>query len=169
MNISISKVNSDNISKIQQVAKEAWPVAFADILTPQQISYMMGMMYSDEALINQIEELKHHFFIAKIDSIPIGYISIEHNCEESNKTKIHKLYLLPEYQKMGVGHRLYECAMSEAKLNGDLAILLNVNKYNKKAISFYNRVGFTVVKEEIIDIGNGFVMDDYVFEIDINQ
>lgn len=169
MNISISKVNSDNISNIQQVAKEAWPVAFAEILTPQQIVYMMEMMYSDEAITKQIKELNHHFFIAKIDGIPVGFISIEHNCEESNKTKIHKLYLLPEYQKMGVGHSLYKCAMSEAKLNNDLAIYLNVNKYNKKAISFYNRVGFTVVKEEVIDIGNGFVMDDYVFEIDITQ
>lgn len=169
MNISISKANIGSISNIQQVARDAWPVAFAEILTPQQIEYMMEMMYSKEALTKQIVELNNHFFIAKVDGSAVGYISIEHNINQSNKTKIHKIYLLPEYQSLGVGHALYKYAVAEAELNGDIAIYLNVNKYNKKAISFYRRVGFKVVKEEIIDIGNGFVMDDYVFEIDITQ
>lgn len=169
MKIEILEINSTNIDIVQHVAKDAWPAAFTEILTTQQIEYMMQMMYSTESLIRQIDVLNHHYFIAKIDDKPVGYISIEHHCEEGNKTKIHKIYLLPEYQKMGVGHALYKFAMNEAKQNGDVMVYLNVNKHNQKAISFYKRVGFKLTKEEVIDIGNGFVMDDYVFEIDITQ
>ena len=50
--------------------------------------------------------------------------------------------------------------------NNQKAIFLNVNKYNN-AIHFYMKQGFTKVKDEVIDIGNGYVMDDYVMEVAI--
>jgi ribosomal protein S18 acetylase RimI-like enzyme len=40
---------------------------------------------------------------------------------------------------------------------------LNVNKRNI-AIRFYESIGFAITNEEVIDIGNGFVMDDFVME-----
>jgi hypothetical protein len=40
---------------------------------------------------------------------------------------------------------------------------LNVNKYNS-AQDFYKKLGFCIDYEEVIDIGNGYVMDDYVME-----
>jgi hypothetical protein len=43
-------------------------------------------------------------------------------------------------------------------------VFLNVNKYNK-AKFFYEKLGFTITKEEVIDIGNDYVMDDYVMGI----
>ena len=43
-------------------------------------------------------------------------------------------------------------------------LVLGVNKRNAKAIQAYRRNGFTVREEFVLDIGNGFVMDDYLFE-----
>lgn len=165
----IQKANIENIEDIQQIAKRSWPIAFADILPPQQIEYMMEMMYSTAALKRQIEELNHKFYIATVDNKKVGYISVEHNCDGGSRTKIHKLYLLPEYQKMGVGYAMYLCAARETKKQGNKTLCLNVNKYNHRAIDFYKRAGFELMKEEVIDIGNGYVMDDYVFEIDIEK
>jgi ribosomal protein S18 acetylase RimI-like enzyme len=45
-------------------------------------------------------------------------------------------------------------------------IFLNVNK-NNEARFFYEKLGFSLVKEEVIAIGQGYVMDDYVMEITI--
>jgi ribosomal protein S18 acetylase RimI-like enzyme len=50
-----------------------------------------------------------------------------------------------------------------AKSNNQKGVFLNVNKYNK-AKFFYEKLGFVISKEEVIDIGNGYVMDDYVME-----
>ena len=47
------------------------------------------------------------------------------------------------------------------------SLLLNVNKYNQKAIEFYNRIGFQEIYKEVIDIGNGYVMDDVVMELNL--
>ena len=59
---------------------------------------------------------------------------------------------------------MFDKAIEQAKGVNSSDLFLNVNKYNEKAIAFYNKNGFEIVKEEVIDIGNGFVMDDYEFE-----
>ncbi len=48
--------------------------------------------------------------------------------------------------------------LAQAIENHQKAIFLNVNKYNK-AIHFYTKLGFTKVKDEVIDIGEGYVME----------
>ncbi len=167
--IEIISAERDRIKDIQSVSAVAWPHAFKDILSASQIVYMMNWMYSDEGLSDQIEKKKHRYFIAQSDGENVGYLSIEHNCEQTGKTKIHKLYILPERQKKGIGKLLIEKAAQEAKRMQDMAIYLNVNKYNENAIAFYKRLGFFLAKEEIIDIGNGFVMDDFVFELQLTS
>ena len=44
----------------------------------------------------------------------------------------------------------------------------NVNKNNKDAIEKYIHLGFKQIDFVVPDIGNGYVMDDYVMEKIIN-
>ena len=45
------------------------------------------------------------------------------------------------------------------------AVWLTVNKHNDIAIRAYRGLGFELIGEGVTDIGNGFVMDDYYFEL----
>ena len=74
--------------------------------------------------------------------------------------------MLPETQGTGLGRQFFELVKEKAIENHQKAIFLNVNKYNN-AIHVYTKLGFTKVKDEVIDIGNGYVMDDYVMEVAI--
>lgn len=165
--IEIIPATEQNIPDIQRVSALAWPDAFRDILSPGQIEYMMEMMYSHSALKEQMQEKNNRFVLAKEDGGFMGYMSYEINCGNSGKTKIHKIYLLPGEKKKGIGKFLLEYAVEKAKENDNPAIFLNVNKYNSNAIGFYKKTGFKLVRAEVNDIGNGFVMDDYVFEKEI--
>jgi ribosomal protein S18 acetylase RimI-like enzyme len=51
----------------------------------------------------------------------------------------------------------------EIKDKGAVALQLQVNRQNK-AKGFYEKAGFTILEEIKLDIGGGFVMDDYVME-----
>lgn len=155
---------TEHINDIREMASVAWPRAFENILSATQIDYMMQWMYSPESLRQQMETQHHRYFLARCDGKNVGYMSIEHHCGGLPKTKIHKLYVLPHCQKTGIGKACINFALSEAAKAGDTAVYLNVNKYNQNAIGFYQRTGFSLVKAEVIDIGNGFVMDDFVFE-----
>jgi diamine N-acetyltransferase len=58
--------------------------------------------------------------------------------------------------------------MGIALQNRDKFLYLNVNRFNEKAISFYQHIGFYEAYREVIDIGNGFIMDDIVMEMKLD-
>lgn len=166
--IEIVKANKQHIPIIRELAANLWPVAFASILSAQQIAYMMEMMYSPTSLAKQMDE-GHQYVITSLDKQNIGYVSYEIDHSKSNKTKIHKLYISPQHQRHGVGTAIIDYVTQQALEANNNSLFLNVNKYNSQAISFYNKHHFVLVKEEVIDIGNGFIMDDYVFELTLNE
>lgn len=159
--LKIRRATIVDIPIIQNIAYEAWPVAFKDILSQEQIDYMLNWMYSEEGLERQLWIQNHLFAIAFYEDIPIGFVGFEHNVNHSKSTKVHKLYLLPKYKGMGVGKALMKYVQDKALNVEDTSLFLNVNKHNK-AVDFYKSLGFEISKEEIIEIGKGYVMDDYV-------
>lgn len=150
----------NDISRIQSIAHITWPETFREILTPQQIEYMLNWMYSYDALSKAIGDPNQSFWLFTEDGNTFGFAGIEHRYEGRNATKLHKIYVLPEAQGKKVGQRLMERVKEEARKAGSGELLLNVNRYNKAA-GFYERLGFQIVGEEDIDIGNGYLMEDY--------
>lgn len=159
----ISEVSLTELPIIQQLAFSIWPQTFKALLTQEQITYMLDLFYSIPALESQISEKGHCFLVFYENEKPQGFISYQLNAE-GEKTKIHKLYVLQETQGKGIGKKLIQTVTQIAKKNQNHALFLNVNKYNASAISFYEYMGFRKTKEEVIEIGEGYVMDDYVME-----
>lgn len=165
MKLVLCKIEQLNV--VIDLTKKIWPVAYGEILSKEQLDYMIDKFYNEPALRELIQK-GHVFYVAQDDKDNyVGFVSYEINCEP-NKTKIHKIYVLPETQGTGLGRQFFELVKDKAIENNQNAIFLNVNKYNN-AIHFYMKLGFTKVKDEVIDIGNGYVMDDYVMEIDMVQ
>ncbi len=153
-----------DIPIIAKLAKEIWPIAYGEILSKDQMDYMLATFYDVEALKIQMIDSKHRFYLIQDDALHfLGFVSFEINCLPK-KTKIHKLYMLPSCQGLGLGKLLVETVVDSALKENQQALFLNVNKYNK-ALHFYKKLGFKVVSEEVIDIGNNYVMDDFVMEL----
>ncbi|GAB4019032.1 GNAT family N-acetyltransferase [Spirosoma koreense] len=167
--ITITEATATDLPIIQDIARRTWPDTFGEILSPSQIDYMLEMMYSTEALTAQIASKGHVFLLAQeTDSRNyLGYISYELNYKGEPLTKIHKIYLLPASQGKGVGRLLIERVAEVATQHANVRLGLNVNRYNK-AIQFYERIGFSVVGTEDIDIGDGFLMEDFIMEKRLN-
>lgn len=169
--ININQANIKDIPIIQEIARKTWPETFSAILSPEQISYMLKMMYSTESLIEQINLSGHKFLLAGYagdleEEMHAGYASYEPNFHCKRATKIHKIYILPEFQGEGIGSALMTSIEQLAKKSGDIYLTLNVNK-NNPAISFYSNLGFEIIHEEKIPIGHNFFMDDFVMRKEI--
>ncbi|MEZ4755779.1 MAG: GNAT family N-acetyltransferase [Flavobacteriales bacterium] len=158
--MTLRPATTADIPNIRSIAHAAWPVAYASILSPAQLAYMLERMYSEAALHEQLTTLGHRFLLAERDWEAIGFAGYAHR-HTPGRTRLHKLYVLPQVKGGGVGHALLEAVLSAAQAAGDHAVELNVNKYNP-AKDFYLRHGFTVERDEVIDIGQGYVMDDHV-------
>lgn len=163
--MTIRKISPEEVEIVYDLAHRIWPSTFEKILSEEQIEYMLNWMYNMETLKNQISE-GHLFFVAEEENQPIGFMGIQPNYPDPQSTKIHKLYVLPEIQGKGIGRELIKTATEVAKKSGNDRLVLNVNRFNK-AVHFYQRIGFEILYEENIDIGNGYLMEDYVMSISV--
>ncbi len=165
--VQIVEAKIPDLKIIQNIAYNTWPSTFGGILSASQIKYMLDMMYSMDALIHQVKEKHHKFVLAKEGKEFLGFLSYEVNLEAATKTKIHKIYILPTAQGKGVGKSLIQTAIEAALKAGNAYLFLNVNKYNTGAIDFYRKLGFSEIRKEEIAIGNGFLMEDVVMELNL--
>ncbi|WP_116128149.1 GNAT family N-acetyltransferase [Lewinella sp. IMCC34183] len=169
----IVRATAADIPIIEQLARQVWPVTFGPILSPAQIDYMLDRMYRPEALKQQLAD--GHVFHLLLDGEgpvagayttgtvryrPVGYVSHQLNYLRDT-TKIHKLYVLPETQGKGYGRLLVRKVEGLARRSGQKALRLDVN-YQNPAIAFYERLGFEKLERYDTDIGDGFLMEDWV-------
>lgn len=160
--MKIIEANTSQLPLIAQLAYAIWPVAYGEILSKEQLTYMLSKFYSLEALTEQLEKRNHIFLLIEENEKFVGFATYESNIE-NNKTKIHKIYVLPETQGKGFGVQLINEIETRAKnLQNDI-LFLNVNRFNK-AQYFYKKLGFEIAFEEDIEIGNGYLMEDFVME-----
>jgi len=123
---------------------------------------MLGTMYSVVELEKQIENPNLSYELILFDHQCTGFMGHELNVE-SGTAKLHKLYLLEEFKGKKIGVAAMSHLKDEVLAVGNTRLILNVNKYNP-ALHFYKSQGFTVYAEGVFDIGNGFVMDDFLME-----
>jgi ribosomal protein S18 acetylase RimI-like enzyme len=158
--------NREQLSIVRELAYVIWPSTYGNILSNAQLDYMLATFYSIANLEKQMNN-GQVFELLFEDTNAIGFVAYELSCNFENLsqplTKLHKIYLLPETQGKGFGKFMIDEIVKIAKSNNQKGIFLNVNKYNKAKI-FYEKLGFVISKEEVIDIGNDYVMDDYVME-----
>ena len=158
--LEIRNAEIDDVNTIGYLAQQIWPVAYKDILTPSQMDYMLQLFYSPQGLKNQMKQ-DHCFLIAELDEEPVGYAS--YSKIEEGVYKLHKLYVLPGLQGKGVGRALLDYVSDEVQSLGANTLRLNMNRHNV-AKSFYEKLGFKIIGEEDVDIGNNYFMNDYVME-----
>lgn len=159
--ITLRLATLSDIPLIQEVAESTWPISYREIISPEQIRYMLDKMYNSTKIGEAITDPEQAFWLAEENGKVLGFCGIEHGYSEQTVTRIHKLYILPDTQGSGLGKILMNHVESEAKKHGSTKLHLNVNKQNK-AVGFYQKHGFVTDYEEVLDIGNGYVMDDYV-------
>jgi ribosomal protein S18 acetylase RimI-like enzyme len=161
----IRLIDTSEVEEVTKLAHQIWPDTFRDILTTEQLQFMLEWMYNPETLTSQIQS-GHLFFLLENEQGNIGFMGIQVAHPSSDLLKIHKLYVLPSQQGKGYGKLLIEHAVSVAKSYGNSTITLNVNRFNK-SVNFYQAMGFQITREEDIEIGHGYLMEDYVMELSL--
>ncbi len=161
----VRPLTRNELRVVHELAHQIWPVVYPEIISPAQINYMLDAMYTVDALTQQFDA-GHVFLVAEENDKALGFAAYECNCETEGKAKLHKLYVLPECHGTGLGSFLLKTVQQKALSSGQNSLFLNVNKYNK-AYDFYLAKGFRKTHEVVIDIGNGFVMDDYIMELSL--
>jgi diamine N-acetyltransferase len=161
--IEIRPAQIGDLPLIQKLAFEIWPSAYLEILGKKQLDYMLEKIYSLPSLQHQFNDLKHEFILVLENNAPIGFASFSAH-ENSPIFHLNKIYVLPDQQGKNIGKKILDYVIAEIKKSGASALQLNVNRHNK-ALHFYQKQGFIIIRQEDIDIGSGYFMNDYVMEL----
>ena len=171
--IKIIKAGRVDLRLVHDMAQIVFRYTYRDILSPEQMEYMMDMMYSMPNLEIQMDE-GHHYYIAYDDDVPCGYVSVQYQGMDADGVEVfhlHKIYVMPGTQGRGVGIKLFMTVREhvlQVMTGGSARVELNVNKYNK-AVDFYRHIGMRVLLEEDFPIGNGFYKTDYIMGLDVRK
>lgn len=164
------KVDSDKqLQRLSEIADEVWHQHFASILTQEQIEYMVEKFQSYPAMKRQIEEegYEYFFFREADDGVHQGHHGYMGFRVQEEALFLSKLYLLQAYRGRGLSSQALAFLISIAQNRGCRKIWLTVNRFNAHTIEVYRHWGFQTVREQCADIGHGFVMDDYIMELEV--
>lgn len=154
--IEIHECVEGDLTTVRELAERSWWNGYKDVLSPEQITFMLENIYS----INALEEAMMSgqiFYILSQNTIPVGFMSVKTSID---MLRIEKLYLVPQVQGQGLGKVLIDHAASICRRCGLHTMELNVNRRNT-AYFFYLKQGFSVLKEVDTPYYE-FVLDDYV-------
>lgn len=143
------------------LSKDIWQENYIDMISQKQIDYMLNMMYNPIRLQQDLDE-GYQWELIYQDASLIGYLA--YVIKEDHRVFLSKIYLKTAVQGIGLGKVALNRVKEYAKNKGCKAVYLTVNKNNIKGIRAYQKSGFTIIDEVVVDIGNGYIMDDYIFE-----
>jgi len=167
-NIRIREIaDAEELETVASLAWRIFPETYRELIPPEQIPYMMELMYGDEVMRREFAAGVKFALISDGDT-PIGYISW-HPAEDGGEKfmRLEKLYLDFAFHGRSIGNMALKYVIDAAKRTEASFISLNVNKGNAKAQKAYLRAGFHHWRSEREPIGNGFFKDDYVMRYDI--
>ena len=119
-----------------------WKNEFYDFL-PNGIIYEMARNLERRInhLTDQINE-NNRIFVALDGDVPIGYVfyAKAQNAMYDSAAEIREIYVLPEFQRKGIGTQLFEMALGELKKLGYKTLIL-LCPWESKGISFFLKMG----------------------------
>lgn len=156
----------EQVRTLAELASEIWHEYFVSIISTEQIDYMVEKFQSYQALKKAIAEEHYTYFLGYDKGEFVGFCGVK---PDGDRLFLSKLYLHEKSRGRGLSSILLKRAIDFAGELGKKAIYLTCNKYNRNSLDIYAAKGFETIDSVKTDIGNGFIMDDYIMQLDLTN
>ena len=170
MQIEIVPLTENDIDAVARLARVVWQDTYTSIITQAQIDYMLGERYAAPRLREELQTPGIWWDLARIrdgEGYRLAGFAASYLTGVPGEMKLDKLYVDPARQRAGIGGTLIATVAGRAREQGCTSLILAVNKNNARAIGAYRKHGFAVRESVRVDIGQGFVMDDYIMALSL--
>ena len=159
-----SAKNDEQIKDIANLAEIIWNQHFTPIIGKEQVDYMVEKLQSYPAIKNHITKDGYEYFEIFCDNTLAGYTGIH---AEAQALFLSKLYIHPDFRGRHLATKAFQYLIDICKERGLKKIWLTCNKHNDNTLKIYDHLGLQITDSQVADIGNGFVMDDYILTYEI--
>lgn len=173
---------TSDIASLARLAHDIWFEYWPALIGEDQTRYMVERFQSAEAIAADIAEQGYeYYFVVDEAGKTVGYVGIAPERFASRpddprasahgqaitalfpeRLFISKIYLLAEERGKHYASQVLAWLTDRARELGLSGMYLTVNKDNELGIRAYKGNGFEVIEAVEADIGEGFVMDDYI-------
>ncbi len=165
--VTLSPVTSPaQVDALAALAEDIWREHFPPIIGDAQVTYMLDRFQSAPAISRQLSHEGYRYYFLEADGQVVGYTGVR---PDGDSLFLSKLYIQKPARGNGYASAAVRTMVDWCREKGWRKIWLTVNRHNDTTIAIYRKLGFVTVREEAADIGNGFVMDDYIMEKPIDM
>jgi L-amino acid N-acyltransferase YncA len=148
--MKIRKANQEDVAAIAKVHVDSWLETYQGIVPD---AYLNGLRYQKRERLWKKNLEEFEVLVAETNQGQVvGFASWGTSKTHSQyKGELNAIYLLEDYQGMGVGRNLFEEVVAVAKHHGIHSMIVKVLEDNK-ACSFYEAMGAKKIDTVIIEM-----------------
>ena len=159
--IKLTETDEALITDLSNLASSIVKEHYDPIIGAGQNDYMIAKFQSSASIKEQLGRNISYYMVCTDEAEKVGFIAFY---PRGTELYLSKFYLHKSQRGQGMSRQMMTFVISEAGKMGASSVTLNVNKHNDLAIAVYEKLHFHRIREEKIDIGSGWYMDDYVYE-----
>ena len=145
VHIDIVPIRTEDTEAVTRVYYETWLATYpneAAGISRDDVEALYANAFSEESLQQRRERIERQHdnelsLVAKCDGKVVGVCRV---AREDTVNRLCAIYVLPHYQGLGIGGRLWEKALNFLERSKDTVV--EVVDYNAPAIRFYENRGF---------------------------
>lgn len=166
MSPTFKRVESrEEVAVVARLAQEIWREHYEPIIGSAQVEYMLAKFQSEAAVTEQLGELYEYYLVVHRGEY-VGYLAVVPDAV-ARTLFLSKLYVRKSNRGGGLGRDALQFVEGLCRERGINRIWLTVNRHNARSVAWYARMGFRNAGPTVQDIGNGFVMDDFRMEKEV--
>lgn len=158
-------IENDEIKEVSRIAEKVWHSTYDNLLPKGQPEYMIEKFQSEKAITSQMSDEGYEYYLIYFDNTACGFFALVPEREAKTEMLISKIYIDNDFAGKGLARFAFDFIIENARQRGFEKLWLTVNINNTHAISVYEHIGFEKVRAVKTDIGNGYIMDDFILEM----
>lgn len=170
MTVTLRKCSIEDIETIQQIGRQTYFETFVAYNTEENMNDYLQKAFADSKLHKELKNPASEFYVAEKDGKVAAYLKINQSSAQtepmdSDHLEIERIYVLKEFQKLGLGKLLYDKALERAKELAKSKIWLGVWENNHNALAFYSKIGFERIGQHSFFMGDDEQIDYILLKV----
>ena len=167
----IIKATIKDVQLLSKISRQSFLPAHGHSASKEDVHTYTSLNFSEENFIKELENIKNQYFLIYHNNKIAGYSKIvlnskNENISDRNVALMSRLYLLEEFYGLNLGKKLFDFNMEITKQNNQKGIWLAVWIENKRAINFYQKMGFMRVGNHDFKISETHSNPNYILYLE---
>ena len=143
--VLIRPATAADLKQVREILVETWHGTYDALIGHDRVAEITGQWHAPELLAKQLQSPGVSFLVAAHESELVGHAFA--NSPQPPIVMLLRLYVLPRWQRRGVGSLLLDAVIRAYP--GATALRLSVEADNLKGVSFYRGRGFELRGEQV--------------------